>query len=428
MLLITFPLLIYAEPRLDRLQRLARRKATMKRILQLSLPLIFLLNLSAIAQQNLTLVVSGQPGQIPIVQLNGKSYVDINALARLTNSSVSIKGNQVILTPAGSSPSTPAAGHEPSAPTAQLKLVSERQPEAPEPSEPAAQAKPAAAEPKPDAASEAERTAALAKAAQNPVADMISFPLQNNTNFGVGPNSRVQDVLNFQPVIPLHLNAKWNLITRTILPVVWQPNSAQPNGQGWYGFGDLNPSLFFSPAKPGKVIWGVGPAIVLPTATAPELGQGKVSAGPGVVVLSTPGHWVIGALANNVWSFAGTGSRPPVNQFLLQYFVNYNMKKGWYVTTSPIITADWRASSGNALTLPFGGGFGRIMKIGFQPVNLQLQFFGNAKYPAGTSPWGMRFQIAFLYPKFSKAQEEEMLKMKLEQLQKEQQQAAPPRN
>jgi len=255
---------------------------------------------------------------------------------------------------------------------------------------------------------------------------MISFPIQNNTNFGIGPYSRDQDVLNFQPVIPLHLTAKWNLITRTILPVVWQPNPSQPS-QGWYGLGDLNPSLFFSPAKPGKLIWGVGPALVFPTATANELGQGKVSAGPGVVVLTTPGHWVIGALANNVWSFAGTGSRPPVNQFLLQYFINYNMKKGWYVTTAPIITADWRASSGNQLTLPFGGGFGRIMKIGFQPTNLQLQFFGNAKYPTGSSPWGMRFQIALLYPKFSKAQEEEMLKMKLEQLEKEQQQGAPPK-
>ncbi len=160
----------------------------------------------------------------------------------------------------------------------------------------------------------------------------------------------------------------------------------------------MNPSLFFSPAKSGKLIWGVGPALVFPTATAPELGQGKVSAGPGVVALTTPGHWVIGALANNVWSFAGTGSRPPVNQFLLQYFVNYNMKGGWYVTTAPIITADWRASSGNQLTLPFGGGFGRIMKIGFHPTNLQVQFFGNVKYPTGTSPWGMRSKLRSCIP------------------------------
>ena len=160
------------------------------------------------------------------------------------------------------------------------------------------------------------------------MADLISVPLQNNTNFGIGTYSRDQDVLNIQPVIPLHLTKNWNLITRTILPIVWQPDASQPTGQGWYGLGDLNPTLFLSPRNPGKLIWGVGPAIVLPTATAPQLGQGKLSLGPGIVLLSTPGHWVIGTLLNNVWSIAGTGSRPPVNQFLLQYFINYNMKKG----------------------------------------------------------------------------------------------------
>jgi hypothetical protein len=281
----------------------------------------------------------------------------------------------------------------------------------------AAQAKPAATSPAAEpTATEAAQAAALAKAAQNPVADMISFPLQNNTNFGIGPYSRDQDVLNLQPVIPLHISKNWNLITRTILPIVWQPNSSQPS-QGWYGLGDLNPSLFLSPAHPGKIIWGVGPAIVIPTATADQLGQGKLSLGPGVVALSTPGHWVIGALANNVWSIAGSGGRPDVNQFLMQYFINYNMKKGWYVTTAPIITADWKASSGNALTLPFGGGFGRIMRIGFQPVNAQLQFFGNAKYPTGGSTWSMRFQLAFLYPKFSKKQEIMMMEKRLKEMQ-----------
>src|ERR1017187_767913 len=175
----------------------------MKRILLFPLSLILSLSLSAFAQQNLTLIVSGQPGQVPIVQMNGKSYVDIDALARLTNRSLSFKGNQVILTPRGSAPSTLPADHEPSAPTGQLKLVAERQPADPEPSEPAAQAKPAATDQAAaPTASEAERTAALAKAAQNPVANMISFPIQNNTNFGIGPYSRDQDVLNFQPVIP----------------------------------------------------------------------------------------------------------------------------------------------------------------------------------------------------------------------------------
>jgi len=224
-------------------------------------------------------------------------------------------------------PGVPAFAQDQSAPAGQTKLV-------------ATEEKPAAPE------SEEAQTAALAKAAQNPIADLISFPLQNNTNFGIGPYERAENVLNIQPVIPFHITKEWNVITRTIWPMVVEPNTEKPT-QGWTGFGDLNPSLFLSPAKPGKLIWGVGPAIVLPTATAEQLGQGKFSLGPAVVALTTPGHWVIGALANNVWSVAGPHERAVVNQFLLQYFINYNMKKGWYITLPPIITADWRASSGN---------------------------------------------------------------------------------
>jgi len=377
-------------------------------------------------RQNPTLIVTGQSGQIPVLQMNGKCYVDIDALARLTNSSLSFKGNQVILTPPGSAPSTPPANPEPSASAGQLKLVAAEKPADPESSDAPDQTKPAATDQKAAAPeSDEDRTAALAKAAQNPVANLISFPLQNNTAFGIGPYERAQNVLNIQPVIPFHITEKWNLITRTILPVVWQPND-QPT-QGWFGFGDLNPSLFLSPAKPGKLIWGVGPAFVFPTATAEQLGQGKFSLGPSVVVLSTPGHWVLGALINNVWSVAGPHERAVVNQMLLQWFVNYNMKKGWYFTTSPIITADWRAPSGNQAVVPFGGGVGRIMKIGFQPVNITGQFYGNAVHPAGASPWGMRLQIQFLFPKFTKEQEKEMMEMKLKQLEQEQQQTPPPK-
>ena len=192
---------------------------------------------------------------------------------------------------------------------------------------------------------------------------MISVPLQNNTGFGVGPYDRDQNVLNIQPVIPVRISENWNLINRIIQPIVWQSNVQQPS-QGWFGLGDMNPTFFLSPAKPHKLIWGVGPTFVIPTATADQLGQGKFSLGPAVVLLTTPGHWVIGTLINNVWSVAGSGSRPPVNQMLFQCFVNYNMKKGWYLVTSPINTADWRASSGNQWTVPLGGGVGRIMRLG----------------------------------------------------------------
>jgi hypothetical protein len=266
----------------------------------------------------------------------------------------------------------------------------------------------------------ASTTEALQKATQNPVADLISVPLQNNTNFGIGPYNRTQNVLNIQPVIPSHLTENWNLITRIIQPLVFQPYVDAESG-GNFGLGDMNPSLFFSPAHPGKIIWGVGPALVFPTATYPSLGQGKWSAGPTFVVLAQPGHWTLGLLANNVWSFAGESNRPTVNQFLAQYFINYNLSNGWYLTSAPIITANWAASRAKDVwTVPFGGGVGRIMKVGFQPINLQLSAYANAAYPSGTSPWGIRLQIAFLFPKLTPKAEELQLEERLDELKKQQ--------
>jgi hypothetical protein len=261
-------------------------------------------------------------------------------------------------------------------------------------------------------------TSDLQKAVQNPVASLISVPIQNNSNFGVGAFDRTQDVLNIQPVIPAKISKSWMLITRIIQPIIWQPYPDQPTG-GESGFGDMNPTFFLSPAKPGKLIWGVGPAFAIPTATNQILGQDKFSMRPSVVALAQPGKWTLGALVNNVWSIAGSGSRPDVNQMLLQYFVNYNLNKGWYLTISPILTANWNASSGNVWTVPFGGGVGRVMKLGFQPVNISAAFYGNAVYPSGTSPWGMRLQIAFLFPKLSKQQQKMMMEQKLKQMEQE---------
>jgi hypothetical protein len=292
------------------------------------------------------------------------------------------------------------------------------------------------------APSDEEATQELQKATQNPVANLISVPLQNNSNFDIGPFDRTQNVLNIQPVIPIGINEKWNLIIRWITPVIWQPAPGTANlevlgieentpaylaaqavqqSAGVFGFGDMNPTFFLSPAKPHKLIWGVGPTFVAPTATSRVLGQGKFSMGPSFVALLQPGHWTVGALINNVWSVAGSGNRPDVNQMLLQYFINYNLKKGWYITVQPIVTANWQASNGNIWTVPLGGGVGRIMKLGFQPVNLSAQFYGNAVHPESGSPWSMRLQIAFLFPKLSKAEEKMMLEKKLKQLDTEQQ-------
>jgi|SRR5450631_35018 hypothetical protein len=265
----------------------------------------------------------------------------------------------------------------------------------------------------------AQNSDALRKAAQNPIASLVSVPVQENWNFGIGPDNRTQNILNVQPVIPFSLGKDWNLITRWIVPVVYQPVGPQ---SGVYGFGDMNPSFFLSP-KRSKVTWGVGPTFVFPTATNTTfLGQGKFSMGPTFVALVQPSHFTLGFLANNYWSVAGHSNldKPAVNQFLLQWFVNYNMKKGWFLTSGPTITANWRAASNNVWVVPFGGGVGRIMKLGFQPVNLTAQFYGNAVHPPGASPWTMKLQIAFLFPRLTKQQEKMMLEQKLKQMDQEQ--------
>jgi len=164
----------------------------------------------------------------------------------------------------------------------------------------------------PPAAAALNDTEALAKATQNPVASLISVPLQNNSNFNVGPYNRTQDIFNIQPVIHKRISQNWMLITRIIQPILWQPYSTETTG-GQVGLGDMNPTFFLSPAKPGKLIWGFGPAIVLPTATSTVVGQGKLSFGPSAVALLQPGHWTFGALVNNVFSVAGSAHRPSVN-------------------------------------------------------------------------------------------------------------------
>jgi hypothetical protein len=239
----------------------------------------------------------------------------------------------------------------------------------------------------------------LAKAAQNPVADLISLPFQNNTNFGYGPDDDIQNVLNIQPVIPFHLNENWNLITRTIAPLIYQPEVVVDTGDE-FGLGDINFTAFFSPKRPTKgIIWGAGPIFVFPTATDEKLGSEKWSAGPSAVALTIQGPWLYGALINNVWSFAGDDDRDDVDAMLIQPFVNYNLPDGWYVVSSPIIIANWEADNDDTWLVPLGGGVGKIFRIGNQPMNAQMQAFYNVEKPAVVGDWTLRFQLQFLFPK-----------------------------
>jgi len=194
----------------------------------------------------------------------------------------------------------------------------------------------------------------------------------------------------------MHLGENWNVISRTIIPLISQPDPLRDSSTN--GIGDITQSLFLSPAHPGELIWGVGPVFTVPSASDPILGTGKVLFGPTAVFLMTPGHWVIGVLLNNQWSVGGNPLRPAVNSFLAQPFVNYNMEHGWYLTTSPVITANWRAAPGEKWTVPIGGGFGRVFRVGDQPVNAQIQAFYNVERPTGASDWQLRFDVALLFP------------------------------
>lgn len=247
----------------------------------------------------------------------------------------------------------------------------------------------------------------LQAAAQNPIADMISLPFQNNAYFGIGPNDETVNVLNIQPVVPFKLSEDWNIVTRTILPVIHVRGTIEgldvlPNGGSnntRFGLGDLNTTAFFVPARPAELIWGVGPTLTVPIATDDALGSEKWSAGVSGVLLGQSASWTLGVLARQIWSFAGDDNRADVSQLLVQPFVNYNLADGWYLITAPVITANWEAPKRNRWTVPIGGGVGRLTRIGQRPVNISVQSYRNVERPNFGPEWFMRLQLQFLFPK-----------------------------
>ena len=249
------------------------------------------------------------------------------------------------------------------------------------------------------APADAEDSPEIAKQAQNPIASMISVPFQNSTTFGVGADSRVQDSLLIEPVVPFRRTSDWNLITRTIVPVIEQPTLGPGLGDV-SGVGDVQLSLYMSPAKPyGGLIWGLGPSFSFATASDRSLGTGKNSAGLSTALLTIRGPWLVGVLMTDVASIGGQEARKSVHQFLVQPFVDYNFSHGWYLGSSPIITADWRAASGNKWTVPLGGGGGRILHIGGQAVNAYVQAFDDVVRPHAGGTWTLRLQVQLLFPK-----------------------------
>jgi len=252
----------------------------------------------------------------------------------------------------------------------------------------------------------------LAKQSQNPIGNMISLPMQNNTYFDVGPSEEWANSFQFQPVYPVNFG-KVNLINRFIIPINYlaeqdvtvpareqiEDNFVTFKTDSVFGLGNITYQGFISPAQPGKLIWGAGPVLQIPTHTDDRLGTDKWSAGPGFVALAMPGKWVVGVLGYNIWSFAGPSDEDDVNSLLFQYFVNYNLANGWYLTSAPVITANWEADSSQRWTVPLGGGAGRLVKFGKQPVDFRLQSFWYAEKPDNGPDWSLQIQVKLLFPK-----------------------------
>ena len=241
---------------------------------------------------------------------------------------------------------------------------------------------------------------ALAEKLQNPIADLISVPFQNNSNFNVGPHNGVQDMLNIQPVIPIHVNDNWKVITRTIVPLTWSPSYQPAASVPPFGVGATSFSAFLSPTEAiDGWTWGAGPIIGLPTITSKYLGSNVWGAGPAVVAVRTAHPWVYGLLVNNVFSLGGTSGRGGTSYSVMTInpFINYNFGGGWFVGTVPIMTASWNTGGGK-WTVPVGMQGGRLIKIaGKLPVNLAIGAYYNALRPSGAGTWQCRTQVAFIF-------------------------------
>ena len=238
----------------------------------------------------------------------------------------------------------------------------------------------------------------LAQDLTNPVADLLTIPIQMNYDQNIGPADdgwKLQT--NIQPVLPFNLGADWNLITRTIMPVIWQ-DEIVPGAGSQFGLGDITVSMFASPKKPTKgVTWGVGPILYLRTATDELLGAEKWGAGPTAIVLTMRGRWTMGALANHVWSFAGSDDRNDINSTFVQPFVAYTWPSAWTFSVQSETTYNWETKD---WAVPLNVAVAKLVMMGRLPVSLQAGVGRWLTSPdSGPDGWRFRLQANFVLPK-----------------------------
>lgn len=251
--------------------------------------------------------------------------------------------------------------------------------------------------PKPVVAEEGDSD--LAQKLSNPVADLITVPIQMNYDQDIGPlDDGWKLQTNIQPVVPFSVTDNWNLITRTIVPVIAQDDIFPGSGSD-FGLGDINMSLFFSPKAPtdGGLIWGAGPVLLFPTSTDTLLGGEKWGAGPALVALTMHGQWTLGLLANHIWSYAGESDRQDISNTFMQPFVAYTTPTAWTYSIQSETTYNWKTEQ---WAVPVNGAVAKLVRLGKLPVSLQAGIGYWLESPeTGPEGWRFRFQANFVLPK-----------------------------
>ena len=241
----------------------------------------------------------------------------------------------------------------------------------------------------------------LAKESENPVTRLYTIPIRYEAGFDYGSTDATKSTLELdQAVVPFRLSDDWSLIARTKFPYIWEP--PKKTGQGWQnGLGNAYTTLFLSPEYGREFFWGIGPVVYFPTATGSNLGVNKWGSGPSVAfVWKDGGPWLVAGVVNNIWSFGGPpqGSTDKTNSLLVNPIVGYHFGKGWFVHSSPNITSNWDDAPGKRWTVPVGGGIGKVVRIGSQPIKLALDCYDNVVHPQSTGPvWSAMLTVTLLF-------------------------------
>lgn len=243
-----------------------------------------------------------------------------------------------------------------------------------------------------------EDPAALANQLSNPIASLISVPFQGNYNGNIGPaENGEQYYVNVQPVVPIPLNEEWTMISRTILPIIYQDDIA-PGAGSQFGLGDITQSLFFSPKpSPGGLIWGVGPVFNIPTATDDLLGSNQFGIGPTGVFLWQGSGWTVGILANQIWSVSDAPEDEEIDQAFLQPFVSYTTADAWTFSLNTEATYNWLDKE---WSVPINGTITKLVTIDKQPISIGggVRYWADSPEDVGPEGWGARAIITFLFP------------------------------